>query len=57
MSFDGIFLHHLLEEIKPNINGQRINRVHSLDRNNFIFVLGNRRELYLSLNPTLPPKH
>lgn len=34
MSFDGIFLHHLLEEIKPNINGQRINRVHSLDRNN-----------------------
>lgn len=50
MSFDGIFLHHLLEEIKPNINGQRINRVHSLDRNNFIFVLGNRRELYLSLN-------
>ena len=50
MSFDGVFIRHLLEEVKPDLIGQRINRIHNLDRNSFVFVLANRKELLLDFH-------
>ncbi|HHZ12018.1 MAG TPA: hypothetical protein GYA05_04825, partial [Acholeplasmataceae bacterium] len=50
MSFDGVFIRHLLEEMKPDLINQRINRINHLDRNSFVFVLGNRKELLLDLH-------
>jgi predicted ribosome quality control (RQC) complex YloA/Tae2 family protein len=50
MSLDGVFLGRLLEELKPQIENQRINRVHPLDKNSFVFVLSNHKELLLSLS-------
>lgn len=50
MSFDGVFINHLLEEIKTKLIKQRINRIHSLDRNSFILSLANRHELLIDLH-------
>lgn len=50
MSFDGVFINHLLEEIKPKLIKQRINRIHNLDRNSFIFSLANKRDLLIDLH-------
>jgi predicted ribosome quality control (RQC) complex YloA/Tae2 family protein len=50
MSFDGVFIRHLLEEIKINLIHQRINRVHNLDKNSFILSLSNRYQLLIDLH-------
>ncbi|NLD26538.1 MAG: fibronectin/fibrinogen-binding protein [Acholeplasmataceae bacterium] len=50
MSLDGVFLGRLLEELKPQIEKQRINRVHSLDKNSFVLALANHKEVLVSLN-------
>ncbi|MDD3999629.1 MAG: NFACT RNA binding domain-containing protein [Bacilli bacterium] len=50
MSFDGVFIKHLLEEMKIDLLKQRVNRIHSLDRNSFVFSLSNRHELLIDLH-------
>lgn len=50
MSFDGVFINHLLEEVKPDLISQRINRVNHLDKNSFVLSLGNRREFLIDLH-------
>ena len=50
MSFDGVFIHHLVSELKASLQNVRINKVHSLDRLSFIFSLSNKKQLLISLN-------
>lgn len=49
MSFDGVFLHHWLQESRSQIIGQRINRLLLIDKSSFVFSLSGHRELFFSL--------
>ncbi len=51
MSFDGIFLHYLLEEMRPNLLNQRINKVNVFDKTNYVFQLSNRASLLICSQP------
>ena len=50
MSFDGVFIHHLINEVREQITNQRINKVFLIDFQNFILNLSNRKNLLLCLN-------
>lgn len=50
MSFDGVFLHHLINEVREQIINQRINKVFLIDFQNFILNLSNRKNLLICLN-------
>jgi len=50
MSIDGVFLHFLLEEIKPQIIKKRINKILSINENDFVFILPYRKKLLITLN-------
>jgi predicted ribosome quality control (RQC) complex YloA/Tae2 family protein len=49
MSFDGVFLHHWLQESRSQIISQRINRLLLIDKQSFVFSLSGHRELFFSL--------
>ncbi len=51
MSFDGIFLHYLLEEMRPRLLNQRINKVKVFDKTNYVFQLSNRAQLLICSQP------
>lgn len=50
MNIDGVFLHYLIKEIKPTIENVRINKVLFINNDSFVFILGNKKELYISVN-------
>ena len=54
MNIDGVFLHHLLHELRPNLEGYRINKVLSINETDFVFSLSNRKNLLISANNNSP---
>src|SRR5690554_8200317 len=53
MIADGIFIHHLVDELKQELINSRINKIMQIDNNSFLFNLQGRRKLYISLNPDI----
>ena len=54
MNIDGVFLHHLINEVKPTIEGMRINKFIVINQNEFAFLLQNKTYLYFCLNSNSP---
>ncbi|HKM30087.1 MAG TPA: NFACT family protein [Bacilli bacterium] len=54
MNIDGVFLHHLIIELKPNIEGFRINKVLAINDSDFVLTLANRKNILLSANNNSP---
>ena len=50
MNIDGVFLHHLIDELKPQLEGLRINKFLVINSYEFAFLLQSRKYLYFSLN-------
>jgi len=50
MSFDGVFIHHLCQELKNILINTRINRVSCLDKSIFVLELANHNHLLISLS-------
>ncbi|MDD4062869.1 MAG: NFACT family protein [Bacilli bacterium] len=55
MSFDGVFINHLLKELSPFIINQRINKLVVLNDHDFVMLLSNKKKLLfnISSNPNL----
>lgn len=53
MPFDGLFLHHLIDELKV-IENSKIYKINSITENEYQFVLSNKNSLYISSNPSFP---
>ena len=55
MSFDGVFINHLLKELSPFIINQRINKLVVLNNHDFVMLLSNKKKLLfnISSNPNL----
>ena len=51
MPFDGLFLHHLIGELKI-IENSKIYKINSITENEYQFVLSNKNSLYISSNPS-----
>ncbi len=47
--FDGIFIHHLTDELQ-NIVNLRINKVNCINESDYFFILQNKQKLFFSLN-------
>lgn len=54
MNIDGVFLHHLVNELKPQLEGLRINKFLVINSYEFAFLLQSRKYLYFSLNSNSP---
>lgn len=54
MNIDGVFLHHLLHELRPNVEGCRINKVLLINETDFLFSLSNRKNLLISASNNSP---
>lgn len=54
MSFDGIFIHHLRNEISLQIIGKRIQKVIIINDTDFVFQLSKKSQLYMSINGDHP---
>ena len=48
MSFDGVFIHHLTDELKNILINSRIKKLISIDKNNFVFELSNYNNLLIN---------
>lgn len=54
MSIDGLFVHHLKEELHSHLNGARINKIYQLSKHEIILVLRKERKnkkLIISTHP------
>lgn len=47
--FDGVFIHYLINELSQ-IKNIRINKVNSINDNEYFFILQNKKKLFFSLN-------
>ena len=54
MNIDGVFLHYLIEEIKPSVINTRISKLVIVNGSEFAFLLQNKNYLYVSLNSNSP---
>lgn len=54
MSFDGVFINHLIKELKDQIIGQRINKILFLNDTDYIFSLSRRIQLLITVNGNNP---
>lgn len=54
MNIDGVFLHHLLSELKPNVEGCRINKVGAINDTDFMLSLSNHKNILISVNNNSP---
>lgn len=54
MNIDGVFLHYLIDEVKPLIVDARINKFISISGSEFAFLLSNKYYLFVSLNSNSP---
>lgn len=55
MSFDGVFINHLIKELYPDIINQRINKLVILNDHDFVMLLSNKKKLLYNIcsNPNL----
>ncbi|HHU56365.1 MAG TPA: fibronectin-binding domain-containing protein [Acholeplasmataceae bacterium] len=51
MAIDGIFLHYLIEELKPQMLNKRINKIISVNEHDYIFLLPYKQKLLITINP------
>lgn len=49
MSFDGVFINHLIKEISPDTINQRINKLMILNDHDFVMVLSNKKKLLFNI--------
>lgn len=54
MAVDGVFLHFLIKELKPNLIGKRIQKAFFMNDNDMVFLLSNKKALLVSCNPSHP---
>ena len=54
MNIDGVFLHYLIDEIRPQLVNARINKFIVINQSEFAFVLSNKSALFVSLNNNTP---
>ncbi len=52
MALDGLFLHHLINEVKDKIEGKMIYKVISINDTDYLFSLSNKLNLLISVNPS-----
>ena len=52
MAFDGLFLHHLINEIREDIIDKKIFTINSISDTDYAFYLSNKKTLFISLNPS-----
>ena len=60
MAFDAFFLSAVLEEIRSNATGARVEKIHQPSRDTVIFHLkcaDSRQKLLFGMNPTAPRLH
>lgn len=50
MAFDGVFIHYLINEIKPIITNKRINKIISISDTDYVFILQNKIQLLISVS-------
>ena len=53
MIIDGIFVHHLVNELKGQLTNKRINKIAVIDNTSFLFYLQGKKQLYLNMNPDI----
>lgn len=51
MAYDGLFIHHLLNEIKDDIIDKRINHFLTINETDFLLQLSSKKNLLITLNP------
>lgn len=54
MAFDGLFIHNLINEIKDDVIGKRINRFYTINETDFLLTLSSHKSLYVTLNSNNP---
>lgn len=54
MAFDGLFIHNLINEIKDDIIGKRINRFYTINETDFLLTLSSHKSLFITLNSNNP---
>lgn len=54
MSIDGVFIHHLVKELKSETLGSRIQKIHCIRNSDFVMQLSNKKALYFALGDTYP---
>lgn len=52
MAIDGVFLHYLIKEIKPQIINKRIHKIICINDHDYLFVLPQKQKLFITLNPS-----
>ena len=52
MALDGLFLHHLVNELKDNIIDTKIYNIISMNDTDYAFCLSNKQTLFISVNPS-----
>ena len=53
MPFDGLFVHHLTKEL-TSIEHTKIYKIISITDNEYEFILSNKENLYICINPDCP---
>lgn len=54
MNIDGVFLHHFINEVKPQLEQLRINKLIVINNSEFAFLLQNKKYFYVCLNSNSP---
>lgn len=52
MALDGLFLHHLIDEIREEIRDKKIFTINAISDTDYAFYLSNKKTLFISLNPS-----
>ena len=52
MALDGLFLHHLINEIREDIKDKKIFNIIAISDTDYAFYLSNKKTLFMSLNPS-----
>lgn len=51
MIMDGIFVHHLVKELKGQLINKRINKISIIDNNSFLLSIQGKIQAFLTMNP------
>lgn len=54
MAFDGVFIHFLLDELRPQLLNKRIQKIISVNETDFVMVIHSQLKLLISLNNNHP---
>jgi predicted ribosome quality control (RQC) complex YloA/Tae2 family protein len=51
MSFDGVFIHYLVDELQSDLLQQRIHHIFCFNQTNYVFVLNQNKQFIISMQP------